>query len=488
MIFPSKSRSTITSPPSGSTAITRQRGDDSGASAPSLTSSGRTPTRSCSPLCAATASRRASSGALSESASARSRRLPFSASRPDRDEVHRRHADDRRDERVDGAVVDVVGRARPAARGRSSQHADPVGHAHRLDLVVGDVDERAAELALQVLQLGAHLQPQQRVERRERLVEEIDARRADEARPIATRWRSPPERLAGLAVEEGRRSAGPRRSRSRAGRSPASCTFSFALAQREGEVVVDRLVRVEREVLEDDRDVALARHEVRDVARRRSAPGRPRGARGRRSCAAASSSRRPGGPSTQKNSPSAMSRSMPSSAVTSPNRFVTPLICRSGSSDAAPFHVASANTWTRRGSSSSPTASPIRGRTVGGTTTRSTCRSLVRWTMSARPSASTRVTVAAQPGRGGAGSTSSMCSGRMPIVNAASPSSALRGWTVIGRAPSSGIVSTSRRPCGRASSAGSSSSWSRRTRPRSGWPAGCRPRRACRTAAGDRGP
>ena len=43
-------------------------------------------------------------------------------------------------------------------------------------------------------------------------------------------------------------------------------------------------------------------------------------------------------------------------------------------------------------------------------------------------------------------STSSMCSGRMPIVNASSPSSALRGCTVTGRAPSTGIVSTRSSP------------------------------------------
>ena len=39
-----------------------------------------------------------------------------------------------------------------------------MGERHRLDLVVGDVDRRCAEIALEMLELGAHMSPQLRIE------------------------------------------------------------------------------------------------------------------------------------------------------------------------------------------------------------------------------------------------------------------------------------------------------------------------------------
>ena len=53
---------------------------------------------------------------------------------------------------------------------------DPVGHHQRLDLVVRHVDERRAELALDRAQLQLHVLAELEVERRERLVEQQDAR------------------------------------------------------------------------------------------------------------------------------------------------------------------------------------------------------------------------------------------------------------------------------------------------------------------------
>ena len=55
-----------------------------------------------------------------------------------------------------------------------------IGQRHRLVLAVGDVDEGDAELLLQPLQLGAHLDAQERVERRQRLVEQQDLRLGDQ--------------------------------------------------------------------------------------------------------------------------------------------------------------------------------------------------------------------------------------------------------------------------------------------------------------------
>ena len=53
---------------------------------------------------------------------------------------------------------------------------DPIGHRHRLFLVVGHVDERDPDLLLDPLQLDLHLLAELEVERAERLVEQEDGR------------------------------------------------------------------------------------------------------------------------------------------------------------------------------------------------------------------------------------------------------------------------------------------------------------------------
>ena len=60
-----------------------------------------------------------------------------------------------------------------------SHHRDPVGEAHRLDLVVGDVDHGLLELVLQVLELGAHESAEGGVEIAQGLVQEKDFRLGD---------------------------------------------------------------------------------------------------------------------------------------------------------------------------------------------------------------------------------------------------------------------------------------------------------------------
>ena len=49
---------------------------------------------------------------------------------------------------------------------------DAVGHRHRLDLVVGDIDRGGLELLMQRLDLGAHVDAQLGVEVGKRLVEQ----------------------------------------------------------------------------------------------------------------------------------------------------------------------------------------------------------------------------------------------------------------------------------------------------------------------------
>ena len=59
-----------------------------------------------------------------------------------------------------------ISRGAPELLDPSVAHqGDPVGHGERLFLVVGDVDERDAELPVELLELELHLLPQLEVER-----------------------------------------------------------------------------------------------------------------------------------------------------------------------------------------------------------------------------------------------------------------------------------------------------------------------------------
>ena len=99
--------------------------------------------------------------------------------RRDRQHVHRRGADESRDEEIRGRVVE---RRRRVAllQVAVAQHGDAVAHRHRLDLVVRHVDGRHREPLLQLDELGARLHAQLRVEVRERLVHQVDLRVPDD--------------------------------------------------------------------------------------------------------------------------------------------------------------------------------------------------------------------------------------------------------------------------------------------------------------------
>ena len=69
----------------------------------------------------------------------------------------------------------------PDLHDRAALHdGDAAAERHRFALIVGDVDHRRAELAVQPFELGARLQPQLRVEIRERLVHQVHRRVADD--------------------------------------------------------------------------------------------------------------------------------------------------------------------------------------------------------------------------------------------------------------------------------------------------------------------
>ena len=136
----------------------------------------------------------------------------------------------------------------------SRQDDDAVGHRHRLDLVVGDVDRRAADAPVQLQQLGAHLHPQQRVEVRERLVHEEGDRLADDGPP----QRHPLPLPAGELVRVPLQVLGQAEQLRDLGDPAATSAFGRPrIFSGKPMLRLDGHVRVEGVVLEDHRHVAV---------------------------------------------------------------------------------------------------------------------------------------------------------------------------------------------------------------------------------------
>src|SRR5712692_6622728 len=72
----------------------------------------------------------------------------------DRNEVHGRAADKARDVHVHGSVIDLT-RWRDLLQDAVLHHGDAVAHRHRLDLVVGYIDEGRLQRAMLLLELDA---------------------------------------------------------------------------------------------------------------------------------------------------------------------------------------------------------------------------------------------------------------------------------------------------------------------------------------------
>ena len=144
--------------------------------------------------------------------------------------VHHRAADELRDEQVLRMRVDF-GRAADLLQHALMHDDDAVGEAHRLDLVVRDVDGGRALLQMQTLDLGAHLFAQLGVERADRLVHQHrlrtpDQRAADgDALHVAARQRRR------FAVEQIGDPAAPWRSRALPCRSRCSA-YAWRAAER----------------------------------------------------------------------------------------------------------------------------------------------------------------------------------------------------------------------------------------------------------------
>ena len=173
-----------------------------------------------------------------------------------------RRADEAGHEQV-GRVVVELGRRADLLEPPLVHDRDAVAHRHRLDLVVGDVDRRRPDLLLQLLDLAAGLHAQLGVEVGERLVHQEHLRVAHQRAPERHALLLAAGELARLAVQqpvELDRGGGAAHTR------VDLRLVRLAPPQREGEVVVDRHLRIQRVVLEDHRDVALARGDAVDHA------------------------------------------------------------------------------------------------------------------------------------------------------------------------------------------------------------------------------
>ena len=116
---------------------------------------------------------------------------------------HVRGPDEAGDELVGRVLVDVGGSADLLDAPRV-EHGEAVAHGQRLLLVVRDVDEGDADLALDPLELGLHLLAQLEVERAEGLVEQQHPRAVDDRAGERDALALAAGELARLAVAEAR--------------------------------------------------------------------------------------------------------------------------------------------------------------------------------------------------------------------------------------------------------------------------------------------
>ena len=140
---------------------------------------------------------------------------------------------------------------------------DAGGERHRLDLVVGDVDRRLVEPLIELLDLGAHLDPQLGVEIGKRLVEQeqrgIAYQRPSHGDALALAAR----KLGGLAVEQTFDLQEP----GDPGEGFLLRLFGHAAAlHAEGDIGADRHRRIERVGLEHHGDVAILGRDAVDDA------------------------------------------------------------------------------------------------------------------------------------------------------------------------------------------------------------------------------
>ena len=181
-----------------------------------------------------------------------------------RQQVHARRADERGDPAVRRAVVDLRRRA-DLLDGPVPQHGEPVGHRHRLDLVVGHVQERPSQRPVDAGELGAHLHAQLEVQVRQRLVHQERARVAHQRPPEGDALHLAARQLRRLALHQ----LLDVQQLGHAGDLRVDLGLrQLARPQRRGDVGRRRLLRIQRVRLEDHRQVALGGRRARRVEAR----------------------------------------------------------------------------------------------------------------------------------------------------------------------------------------------------------------------------
>ena len=129
-------------------------------------------------------------------------------------EVHRRRADEIGDEHGGGLVVDLLGRGELLDHA-AVHHRDLVGHRHRLELVVGDIDGGRVDAEVQLAELAHHQVAELGVERAERLVHQERLRPPDdgaaERHALAVAAGEPRDRLVEEVVDAEEAAPSPRR-------------------------------------------------------------------------------------------------------------------------------------------------------------------------------------------------------------------------------------------------------------------------------------
>ena len=170
-------------------------------------------------------------------------------------QIHLRRADEAGDKDIHGGAVDFH-RLVELLEDAVVHDRDAVRHHHRLLLVVGDEDDGDFELALQPFDLGARLHPQARVEVGERLVHKERRRMPNDRAPHCDALSLAARQLRGRAVEE---RVEPEQIGGPGDLGRDRLFLGLLLAQGKGEISAHRHVRIERIVLEHQRDVPVAR-------------------------------------------------------------------------------------------------------------------------------------------------------------------------------------------------------------------------------------
>ena len=171
-----------------------------------------------------------------------------------RRQVHGGAADEAGDEQVGRLVVERPRRG-ALLEGAVAQHRDAVAHGHRLDLIVRDVDGCDGEPSLELRHLCSRLHAQLGIEVRERFVHQVHLRTPHDrpahrhALALATGEVLRFAVEVWVEVEDPCRLFDPLH--------PLRLGHALLL-QREAHVLRHRELRVERVVLEDHRDVAIA--------------------------------------------------------------------------------------------------------------------------------------------------------------------------------------------------------------------------------------